>query len=248
MIFYSHRFLSYGLIFYDEKTDNFNKIDILRKDQCKKRHWFSYPFTTLHINLEVDESALFDAFEKNTKYEISRALTKDGIVVKELNFPENKDFFYSLYNSFADSKGLSHIGEAETDLLIDAGLFKARAAYSADGELLVIHTYITINSRARLAHSISFFRDSEENAKRNLIGRANRFLHWEDIKYFKSNNFSVYDLGGISTDTANREAMFINKFKESFGGLVVTEYNSLVPLTIKGFAALLAKKIRVILK
>lgn len=248
MITYSHRYLSYGLVLYDEKPDTDSKIDILRMDQCSKPRWFASTYTTLHIRLDADESAIFDGFEKNTKYEINRAATKDGISVKELKFPEERTEFYSLYNSFADQKGIPRIGEAETDLLIEAGRFKARAAYSAEGELLVIHTYITGNGRARLAHSISFFRDSSDNAKRNLIGRANRFLHWEDIRHFKSEFYSVYDLGGIDTDSANRETMSINRFKECFGGFVATEYNSLVPASPKGLAALLLKILRKSLK
>jgi len=244
MITYSHKILKYGLVFYDQEPDYKEKIDILRKDQCSKHHLFSSKYTTLHINLKANENSIFDAFEKNTKYEINRAAAKDGITVKEWSFPEQREEFYTLYNSFADQKGILHIGETETNLLINAGQFIGRAAYSPDGELLVIHTYITVNKRARLAHSISFFRDESDNARRNLIGRANRYLHWDDIRFFKSAFYSVYDFGGINPDLANRETMSINKFKESFGGIAVTEYNSLVPKSVKGFAALLLKKIK----
>jgi lipid II:glycine glycyltransferase (peptidoglycan interpeptide bridge formation enzyme) len=60
-------------------------------------------------------------------------------------------------------------------------------------------------------------------------------LHWEDILYFKANGFKVYDLGGVSMDTTNQDRQAINKFKECFGGILVKEYNSLIPVSPKGY-------------
>jgi lipid II:glycine glycyltransferase (peptidoglycan interpeptide bridge formation enzyme) len=76
-----------------------------------------------------------------------------------------------------------------------------------------------------------------------MIGRANRLLHWDDIRYFKNQGYSIYDLGGISIDVADKERQAINKFKECFGAVQVKEYKSFIPVTFKGFACLFFKRI-----
>jgi lipid II:glycine glycyltransferase (peptidoglycan interpeptide bridge formation enzyme) len=76
-----------------------------------------------------------------------------------------------------------------------------------------------------------------------MIGRANRLLHWEDIRYFKSQGYLIYDFGGIGVDINDKEKQAINKFKECFNGVRVKEYKSLVPVTFKGFLSVFYKKI-----
>jgi lipid II:glycine glycyltransferase (peptidoglycan interpeptide bridge formation enzyme) len=76
-----------------------------------------------------------------------------------------------------------------------------------------------------------------------MTGRANRLLHWEDIRYFKNQGFSTYDFGGITADINDKEKQAINKLKECFGGVKTKEYKSSAPVTLKGFLVLLYKKI-----
>ena len=245
MIVYSNRFLTYGISFYDDiYSIKDNKIDVLRLDQYSRKYFYSHIHTTLHIFLSKNESEIFENFEKNTKYEINRAKNKDNITIRSLNLPEEKQLFYDFYSVFSEQKKLPPLGTRETDLLIEAGKFLIRAAFCADGTLLVMHSYILSNNRARLAHSASLFRDSGDNAFRTLTGRANRLLHWEDIVYFRQKGYSIYDLGGINTDKTNSETLSINKFKECFGGTVVNEYNSLLPVSLKGLFYILYKKIK----
>jgi lipid II:glycine glycyltransferase (peptidoglycan interpeptide bridge formation enzyme) len=106
-----------------------------------------------------------------------------------------------------------------------------------------MHAYITFNNRARLLHSASLFRKANDVSLKNLIGRVNRLLHWEDIKYFKENQYLIYDFGGIDNDSTNQETQYINKFKMGFGGKVVKEYKSLIPVSLKGYLYLFYKKI-----
>ena len=53
---------------------------------------------------------------------------------------------------------------------------------------------------------------------KRLIGCANRMLNWEAIKYFKNNDYRVFDLGGISPDSKDKGKLNLVEFKESFGG------------------------------
>jgi hypothetical protein len=233
--------VKYGLTFFDEFYTN-PKVDIIREFQYTKKRRFSEEFYTLFIDLKESEDSIFSHFEKNTKYEINRANKKDNIDTTTLDAQKNKQRFYEFYNKFATLKNLQPIGTEEVDLLIDSNMFTIRVA-SFDNDYIVFHSYVTANGRARLMQSASLFRESDENSYRNLIGRANRLLHWEDIRYFKQQGYLIYDFGGIAVDINDEEKRAINKFKECFGGSTVKEYKSFVPLTFKGFATLLCKKI-----
>jgi hypothetical protein len=233
--------LKYCLTFFNELY-NVSGIDIIREFQYAKKRIFSEEFYTLFIDLKESEDVIFSRFEKNTKYEINRANKKDNIDTMTLDAQENKHLFYEFYNKFAILKNLQPIGTKEVDMLIDNNMFTIRAA-SFNNDYIVFHSYVTANGRARLMQSASLFRESDENSYRNLIGRANRLLHWEDIRYFKQQGCLIYDFGGIAVDTNDEEKRAINKFKECFGGSAAKEYKSFVPLTFKGFSTLLCKKI-----
>ena len=104
----------------------------------------------------------------------------------------------------------------------------------------VYHVYFCGGEESCLCYSVSNYRD--DSSKRNLAGRMNKLLHVKDMQWFKDKGYSLYDWGNISSsDTPNG----IDKFKMSFGGDVVTLYNSFVGNSIKGKLLLLAYKIKV---
>ena len=96
-------------------------------------------------------------------------------------------------------------------------------------EPVVMHSYIIDreDKRVRLLHSASDFRSLSTSQERAIIGRANRFLHYSDIIYFKNNGFFIYDFGGISLDKNDAEQLKISEFKRGFGGVLVEESNFL---------------------
>lgn len=244
MITYKNKYLSFGMLFYDEIGEKNKTVDIVKEIEFSKPSFYSTKFTTIQIDLLQDCDVIFIGFEKNTRYEINRALKKDEIIINELDPNLEKEIFYNMYTDFSKIKNLKDINHDEIDLLINAGCFRIRLAYDKDKNPLVCHTYIIANKKARLAHSISFFRNELNNEDKKLIGRANRLLHWEDIKLFKDEGFYIYDLGGISTDENNIETQSINKFKKSFGGFTVVNHNSLIPTSIKGFVFILYRSIK----
>jgi lipid II:glycine glycyltransferase (peptidoglycan interpeptide bridge formation enzyme) len=97
-----------------------------------------------------------------------------------------------------------------------------------------MHAYVISDNTARLHQSCSLFRNSDNSEYRNLVARANRYLHWDDIVYFKKLGLLWYDLGGWYGGNENKEQLAINVFKESFGGLLKEEYSYFIPWTIKG--------------
>ena len=107
-----------------------------------------------------------------------------------------------------------------------------------DGEDLVYHSYLADETCARLLHSVSDFRESQDGA---LISRANRGLHWEDMKRFAKKGLSVYDWGGIPNPEAPNG---IDQFKIKFGGEPVTYYNAIEGRSVLGKLAVLALRIK----
>lgn len=97
-----------------------------------------------------------------------------------------------------------------------------------EGNPIVMHSYLIDNEdrgRVRLLHSASHFRSLLSSQERALVGRANRFLHYKDMLYFRNKGFSTYDFGGISIDDNDEEQKKIGAFKRGFGGLIVEESN-----------------------
>jgi hypothetical protein len=85
-----------------------------------------------------------------------------------------------------------------------------------------------------LMQSASLFRDAETSAERNMIGRANRYLHWRDMLAFKAFGCLVYDLGGVDLAGRDPATTRIAAFKRGFGGEVRATYWRSQPVSVKG--------------
>ncbi|GGK05779.1 hypothetical protein GCM10007063_30200 [Lentibacillus kapialis] len=109
-------------------------------------------------------------------------------------------------------------------------------AFHQSGHKLVSHLYIADGKRAIMLYSCSVHYD---DIKPIEISRANRYLHWQDILYFKETGYRVYDFLGLSIDEEDREQQNINKFKRGFGGREELNYNSYTAQTMKGKVMLL---------
>jgi hypothetical protein len=70
------------------------------------------------------------------------------------------------------------------------------------------------------------------------ISKANRLHHWLDVLRFRDEGFAIYDFGGWYAGRENEELLRINRFKESFGGVLVPQYNCDQGLSWKGVQAL----------
>lgn len=181
---------------------------------------------SLVLDLLQDEDNLFSSIKKNVKYEINRCYKENiGYRIYDSKFLENNsdilNNFEKVYNQMYSEKNMNNkLSMSLVKHYINNDAFIITAA-SIDGKDLVYHAYVADDKNTRLLYSCSTFRSNEQE-ERNLIARANKFLHWEDIKYFKEQKIEKYDFGGIhSFDEPNG----IDKFKMSFGGEKVEYYN-----------------------
>lgn len=200
-------------------------------------------FITLISDITKTPDEIKGAFTKNCRYKVNRAERED-VNIRFLDDAEITDeeieFFLAFFKTFWESKGSAFDREEEVrrDLKAyrEAGALTFAVA-KVKGQDAVYHTYVYDDERARLLHSASLYRliGDEESDSRNIIGMANRYLHYMDMLHFKDKGLKIYDWGGAGR---GEDVINITEFKESFGGITETSYDY---EEVKGFMAKLFK-------
>lgn len=184
-------------------------------------------FETLLSDLGEDEETILSHYSKNCRYEVRRA-PKEGVVctakcgteITEQDILTFTDFF----EQFWASKGISYNEKEKCRAMMRqyaAADAMALTTASIGEKLLVYHTYILDERRVRLYQSASQFR-TDESITTNIVGFANRYLHYQDMLFFKNMGKEQYDWGGAGK---SEDVESITKFKESFGGEPAVFYN-----------------------
>ena len=235
MIHIKGRAAIYGDVWYDEAPPHDPGVDIIQYRQratpiANARY---IPFHSLVTDLAVGEAAIRDKFGKDCRYKIRRAESKDGLRMEFITEPESRlDEFGTFFDAFARQKSLA---PCDRQWLVAA--CKARqlvlSSASRNGEALVWHAHVLSGKTAGLQYSGSYFRN-RDNDYRALVGRANRWLHWQDMLRLKTIGIVRYDWGGLFEDESTPERAGINNFKRDFGGQPERTYDCTVPITVKG--------------
>lgn len=196
---------------------------------------------TLLTDLTGTESDLLALLDKDTRNNVRRA-EREGISVEifdshDLNIlPE----FDNFYHKFSDSKPeVRDVLKISIQLhmlkkIAQAGMLEVSRAMGRDGEPLGYNVFIVTDGRARLLHSASLFREGQSGERRQYLGRASRYLQWQNMLHFKRQEYSKYDMGGWYAGKDNQSLLRINQFKEEFGGRVVCEYDAIYGCTLLG--------------
>lgn len=181
-------------------------------------------YDTLVINLLESEEELLSNCSSNCRNEIRRGM-KENLQIKYRHPSLSDAKFYDLFASRMSIGNFNrrYLGDLKA---ISSSIYKNNIC-------IAMHLYVVEKkvSRARLIYSAQV--ESSEIVNMDLgalnaarfTGIANRYLHYEDMKYFKSQQVKVYDLGGLGSDESNLKIKGINKFKKSFGGESTSEYN-----------------------
>jgi len=235
MIYINGRGAVYGEVWYDEEPRGDSGVDIVlyRQRAAPITNARYTPFLSLVTDLSVDEDAITGKFRKETRDEIRRAETRDGLHMEFIIDPGSRlDEFRAFYDAFARQKSLE---PSDHQWLLAACKARQLALTSAsqNGEALVWHAYVVLGNAVRFQYSGSCFRNREGNY-RALVGRANRWLHWRDMLQLKEMGITRYDWGGLFEDESVPEHAGINAFKKSFGGRAERTYDCTVPVTLRG--------------
>lgn len=187
-------------------------------------------FCTLWNDLTETEEEIKKHFSKNCRYYVTRAV-REGVSVEIYEgrdiTDELIDSFCEFFEAFWETKGSSL--ENKQKLKKELCTYRDVQALAISCALIneekaVYHILIKDEKMIRLLHSASLYRlqEDEDGQTKNLIGMANRLLHFEEMKYFKNIGLEVYDWGGAGKE---EEVIHITEFKKSFGGTEVTQYN-----------------------
>jgi hypothetical protein len=180
------------------------------------------PCHTKIVDLRWQPEEILAAFDRGTQYDIRRA-QKDGVCCE---MTEDLGMAAKFYDEFAEHKRLRKLGATLADL---GSLLQVSVV--AKGGWLAAHYYIVDPEikRVRLLHSASLRYSADNPAHRQLIGRANRYLHWQDILHYRKQGMTIYDFGGYEANATDPEIRGVAEFKDSFGGRLMEESNY-VPL------------------
>jgi hypothetical protein len=191
------------------------------------------PLLSLVSDLSGEAGAIADKFNRDCRYKVRRADTKDGLTLEFIVQPESRlEEFRVFYEAFAREKSVPPCYPEWLVAASRAGQLVLGSA-SRNGEVLVWHANVVSRNMARLEYSASCFRE-RENGYRALVGRANRWLHWKELLQFKEMGIGRYDWGGLFADESTPERAGINQFKHSFGGERSCTYDCTLPVTLKG--------------
>lgn len=235
MIYFKNRGARYAETWFGEEPSSHCGVDICsyRQVAAPVRGTRARPFRTLVTELSADADQIIHSFGKNCRQKINRAHAKDRLQLEFIREPASKlDEFREFYDNFAKQKALRAIDRRWLASACQAGQF-ALASALQDGERLVWHGYLVAGDFGWLQYSASAFRDRDGDY-RSLVGRANRWLHWQSMLQFKGMGLANYDWGGIFEDESTAERAGINRFKREFRGVEVRRYDCVRPITLRG--------------
>jgi hypothetical protein len=219
-----------------EKVVIEKETDIVIFVQTPDRLVDAKEFHTQIIDLTKAEDEIFKEIHENDRNKINKGIKNNWFTVKINNIPSLEDIkdFEEFFKIFAEKKGIKDCSIGRINSLIRSKALIITTVQDCGGEILCYHLYAVDGERARLLYSTSKYIFGNDPKYRNHIGIANRYLHWCEIKYFKSNGFSIYDFGGISMEKDDPHMMNINRFKQSFGGKEIIEYNKYKGISFLG--------------
>ena len=233
----------YGELWYDDDPDTTAGIDILvyRRHRGSRAEAGGIAAPRVLTDLACPRDDIMAAFGANCRYDIRRADSRDGLDAEFVDHTaERLAEFRAFYDVFAAQKA---IGGADPAWLLAASQSRQLALSAARwrGQVIVWHGYVLSGATAGLQYSCSLFRGDADEV-RAVTGRANRWLHWQDMLRFKSNGYRRYDWGGLFAAERSPEEAGINAFKLSFGPRVEPAWDRAVALTPRGFAWLYLRR------
>ncbi len=174
-------------------------------------------YKTLVNSLVESNTNIFSRFLPNYRNEIRKS-EKEGVIIE---FTNDFEWYLNYHNEFSISKGLPTLRKELLDAYQD-DLVVSLAKY---GDIILcahVHQIYPDLGVVRLLFSSSYRFKVAGNSQ--LVGRANKWLHWKDMQNFKEMGLAFYDFGGYSGSVLDPNKIGIDKFKKGFGGAEVDSF------------------------
>ena len=205
-----------------------NKIVYIRQapiplDLGRSAVWYrSIP--TLLMDLRQDLGGLLREASRTCRNRITRIDRLSNRAAVRRNDPTAYADFLKLHNDFvARSRHTEPLSQSQIVRL--RPMIDVFVAYY-DGRPLCGHIFIRDQDIGRVELLFSASVRLEESENPAFVSWINRWLHWSEVRLYKSEGMLIYDFGGIATDTPHRSG--IARFKQSFGGTRVVEHSYIV--------------------
>ena len=186
-------------------------------------------FTTILVPLKRSNEHLLAECSANSRNEIRRG-SREGLAF-HAGRVDSTDIDY--FSKFLAARSL---GSANKAYMSENGSLVTSAIHN--GERVASHLYLVPvdSDRARLIYSATLVRNfgadpfksgkgEDHRAHMKMLGIANRWLHYQDLLFFRDEGLQYCDLGGLGDGAKDAKIAGINRFKRSLGGSEVTEYN-----------------------
>ena len=145
-----------------------------------------------------------------------------------------------MWNKFAAAQHTPRLERHWLDQMGKTGALDLVAAKDPEGNVLAYHLVLLAPKRARQLIAISPYKAAPSVAWRNAVSRANCLVHWHNFLRFREGGIEDFDFGGWYPGRTDIRLLGINKFKMSFGGRIVRQYDCELPVTFKGWMLLTA--------
>lgn len=207
-----------------EKTDIYMRQELLlsvpENSECNiLKGSFRLLVPNYLIGLKEDESEIFKRIHKNTRYKINRAMKRDELVYFELPHPTDTEIeeFSEFFNPFAKERNIRPCDVNKLKAIRDHDALVISYIADKNNEVLCYHVHHKEDEQGYLIYSASKRYEKNDSNDRNLIGRANRYLHWKDIQSFKEKGCKWYNFSGKVLDKEDKGGQNVNNFKLEYG-------------------------------
>lgn len=246
MFIYRSRFLTRGEVWFDDEPDG-SQVDWIyhRQRSAPPPHSRWRHFYTVLIDLRKNPPELFAEMESKTARKITEAQEIDRLRCERCDAQDPRLIteVETMWNEFATADKTPRFERDWVDGIRRAGVLDVTAAKDQAGNVLAYHLVLLTPQRARQLIAISPRRAVPSVAWRNAVSRANCLIHWHNFQGFREQGISCFDFGGWHPGTTNIRLLGINRFKRSFGGRLVVEYDCEQPVTLKGRVVLAAAEL-----
>ena len=193
---------------------------------------------TILLDLRPSIDALWNGSDPKTR-KVIRQAAREGISVTADMSPECwRQFSAAHANLRTRKRQVPKLGSGHIQDLLAKHQFQMTVSRAPDGTILSWHGYARYDNKVCLVNTVTAVDPGHTSQQNNIIGRANRLHHWLDMLRFKADGVTSYDFGGVYMGTHDQEQANVARFKGSFGGRSADTFDSIIPLTSKGRAAL----------
>lgn len=197
---------------------------------------------TLCINLHETEAEMRKEMNRTTRHQINKGM-REQLKLIYVHHPTEKEIegFAAFFNPFATEKGIDQCRVDKLLALREKHMLFFTYVFNNTDQKLAAHAYIIQQKRATMFYSCSG-RFADLNVSGISVSIANRYMHWQNILYFKKQGFHMYDFMGLAINPNDQGGQNLNRFKRGFGGEERYEYQSFIPQNWKGSLLILVLK------